>query len=56
MLIHLITLSVGLIIAFGLQQIVESLRRRNRIRKARKLDLESQHDSADPPTETSSLD
>jgi hypothetical protein len=35
MLLHLITISVGFIIAFGLQQLVDRLRRRNRIRRAR---------------------
>jgi hypothetical protein len=34
MLIHLITICVGLIIAFGLQQIVELFQRRRRIRRA----------------------
>ncbi len=33
MLIHLITICIGLIIAFGLQQLVEGMRRR-RIRRA----------------------
>jgi hypothetical protein len=35
MLLHLITICVGLIIAFGLQQIIEIFQRRRRIRKAR---------------------
>jgi hypothetical protein len=34
MLIHLITICIGLIIAFGLQQIVELFQRRRRIRAA----------------------
>lgn len=34
MLIHLITICIGLIIAFGLQQIVELFQRRRRIRQA----------------------
>jgi hypothetical protein len=33
--LHLITISVGLIIAFGLQQIVELFRNRRRARKAK---------------------
>jgi len=33
MLVHIITLCIGLIIAFGLQQIVEAFRRRRRSRK-----------------------
>jgi hypothetical protein len=32
--IHLITICIGLIIAFGLQQLVELFQRRRRIRKA----------------------
>jgi hypothetical protein len=35
MLIHIITLCIGLIIAFGLQQLVELFQRRRRIRAAR---------------------
>jgi hypothetical protein len=42
MFIHLITMCVGLIIAFGLQQIIEGLQRRRRIRKARAGDLAEQ--------------
>ena len=34
MLIHLITICIGLIIAFGLQQLVELFQRRRRARKA----------------------
>ena len=34
MLIHLITICIGLIIAFGLQQLVELFQRRRRIRAA----------------------
>jgi outer membrane protein TolC len=34
MFIHLITICIGLIIAFGLQQLVELFQRRRRIRKA----------------------
>jgi hypothetical protein len=35
MFLHLITICMGLIIAFGLQQIVELFQRRRRIRKQR---------------------
>jgi hypothetical protein len=35
MLLHLTTICVGLIIAFGLQQIIGIYQRRQRIRKAR---------------------
>jgi len=31
MLIHLITICIGLIIAFGLQQLVEGMQRRRRV-------------------------
>jgi hypothetical protein len=34
MLLYLTTICIGLIIAFGLQQTVEILRRRHRIRKS----------------------
>jgi predicted PurR-regulated permease PerM len=34
MLIHLVTICMGLIIAFGLQQLVELFQRRRRIRRA----------------------
>ena len=43
MLVHIITFAVGLIIAFGLQQIIESWQRRRRIRKDR--------DASQPPGE-----
>jgi hypothetical protein len=41
MLIHLITICVGLIIAFGLQQIVELFQHRRRIRKQRELEQQA---------------
>ncbi len=49
MFLHLITMCVGLIIAFGLQQIVEFWQRRRRIHKARDLDLQAQRDHVGPP-------
>jgi len=35
MLLHIVTICIGLIIAFGLQQIVEVFQRRRHIRRAR---------------------
>jgi hypothetical protein len=46
MLIHLITICIGLIIAFGLQQIVELFQRRRRIRRAQTAAQAKEH-SAD---------
>jgi len=51
MLIHLITICMGLIIAFGLQQLVELLLRRRRIRAARAA-AQAKEDSATPPGPT----
>jgi hypothetical protein len=39
MLLDIITLCIGLIIAYGLQQMIEIFRRRRRIRKARAAEL-----------------
>lgn len=39
MLLHLITICMGLIIAYGLGQMIEIVRRRRRIRKARAAEL-----------------
>jgi len=44
MFVHLFTICIGLIIAFGLQQIVELFQRRRRIRK-------QQQAEANPPTD-----
>ena len=38
-LTHIITLCIGFIIAYGLQQIIELFQRRRRIRKARAAEL-----------------
>jgi hypothetical protein len=43
MFFHLITICIGLIIAFGLQQLVELFQRRRRIRKAQ--------GAAEPPSD-----
>jgi len=51
MLIHLITICMGLIIAFGLQQLVELFLRRRRIRAARAA-AQAKEDSATPPGPT----
>jgi len=51
MLIHLITICIGLIIAFGLQQIVELFQRRRRIRKAEAA-AQAAAQSDDPPNPT----
>jgi hypothetical protein len=39
MLLHLITICIGFIIAYGLLQMIEIVRRRRRIRKARVAEL-----------------
>jgi predicted PurR-regulated permease PerM len=39
MLVHIITICIGFIIAYGLQQIIELFQRRRRIRKARAAEL-----------------
>jgi hypothetical protein len=39
MLLNIITLCIGFIIAYGLQQMIEIFRRRRRIRKARAAEL-----------------
>ena len=51
MFIHLITICIGLIIAFGLQQIVELFRRRRRIRRAQAA-AQAKADAAPPPNPT----
>jgi hypothetical protein len=51
MLIHLITICIGLIIAFGLQQIVELFMRRRRIRAAQAA-AQAKQDSTPPPGPT----
>jgi hypothetical protein len=51
MLIHLITICIGLIIAFGLQQIVELFQRRRRIRAAQAA-AQAKEDSVQPPDPT----
>jgi len=51
MLLHLITMCVGLIIAFGLQQLLESFQRRRRFRQAR---AESLQPAQPTPGKTSS--
>jgi len=49
MLIHLITICIGLIIAFGLQQLVELFQRRRRIRRAEEAAATHAQSSNDPP-------
>ena len=51
MLIHLITICIGLIIAFGLQQIVELFQRRRRVR-ATQAATQVKEDSNQPPGPT----
>jgi hypothetical protein len=53
MFIHLITICIGLIIAFGLQQIVELFQRRRRIRKHRALEQQAAEHIEPPPPPTS---
>ena len=48
MLIHLITICIGLIIAFGLQQIVELFQRRRRIRAAQAAAQATEHPADHP--------
>ena len=52
-LLHLVTICIGLIIAFGLQQIVELLQRRRRARRQRDADALAQvaptNDAPPPP-------
>jgi len=48
MLIHLITICIGLIIAFGLQQIVELFQRR-RSNRAAQAAAQAKEDPAPPP-------
>jgi hypothetical protein len=55
MFLHLITICMGLIIAFGLQQLVELFQRRRRIRKHRALEQQAatpsnEHIEPPPPT------
>jgi hypothetical protein len=55
MFLHLITICIGLIIAFGLQQIVDLFLRRNRARKQQAAEaqaLKSPDDTAPPPSST----
>jgi len=49
MLIHLITICMGLIIAFGLQQLVELFQRRRRIRKAQAAEQAAAQGEDTPP-------
>jgi hypothetical protein len=49
MFIHLITICIGLIIAFGLQQLVELFQRRRRIRQARAAEQAAAQTQAPPP-------
>jgi hypothetical protein len=52
MFLHLITICMGLIIAFGLQQLVELFQRRRRIRKQREAEAQlppPPDDIAPPP-------
>jgi len=51
MLIHLITICIGLIIAFGLQQLVELFQRRRRNRAAQAA-AQAKADAAPPPNPT----
>jgi hypothetical protein len=46
MFLHLITICIGLIIAFGLQQIVDLFLRRRRVRKQQAAETQT-HKSAD---------
>ena len=39
MLLHIVTICIGFIIAYGLQQMIEIVQRRRRIRKARAAEL-----------------
>jgi len=51
MFLHLITICIGLIIAFGLQQIVDLFLRRRRIRKQQAAEAETRKslDETTPP-------
>ena len=53
MFVHLITICVGLIIAFGLQQIVELFQRRRRIRRQLALGQQGARpiDEHEPPSD-----
>ena len=51
MFLHLITICMGLIIAFGLQQLVELFQRRRRIRAAQAA-AQAKADAAPPPNPT----
>jgi len=53
MFLHLITICMGLIIAFGLQQLVELFQRRRRIRKQRPLEQQAARpiDEHEPPSD-----
>ncbi len=53
MLIHIITICIGLIIAFGLQQIVEVFQRRRHIRRAQDAAKAKarEDDAAHPPVQ-----
>ena len=54
MFLHLITICIGLIIAFGLQQIVDLFLRRRRARKQQAADTQARQstDNTPPPTST----
>ena len=54
MFLHLITICIGLIIAFGLQQIVDLFLRRRHIRKQQAADAEARKstDNTTPPPPT----
>ena len=54
MFLHLITICIGLIIAFGLQQIVDLFLRRRRARKQQAADTQARQstDNTPPPTIT----
>jgi len=47
MLIHLITICIGLIIAFGLQQIIELFQRRRRSNRAAQAEAQAKEHDAD---------
>ena len=49
MFLHLITICMGLIIAFGLQQIVELFLRRRRLRKQRDAQAQTSNSTSPPP-------
>jgi hypothetical protein len=59
MFLHLITICIGLIIAFGLQQIIELFQRRRRLRRQRAIELKAVSPADDqiepPPPPTTQL-